>query len=228
MAGILFIISAPSGSGKSTLVNEVRKQLTGIEFSVSWTTRLPRGSEQNGREYCFTTREKFEQMVAAGQFGHAEVFGNYYGTPRSSLEEAQREGHDLVLVPSVIPGSQFHGQRRTLPWIYLTCKVRTLKRCRSRCWILLFRLNRCGCGFRREHFPGAGTFLFSRFRYSPLFWCQPRVEEFLALAKTYAIDSGRAARRVALTVGICGVKVATTVAGAVGLFHHFEGDFAWL
>ena len=54
MAGILFIISAPSGSGKSTLVSEVRKQLSGIEFSVSWTTRPPRGSEQDGREYNFT------------------------------------------------------------------------------------------------------------------------------------------------------------------------------
>jgi guanylate kinase len=68
VAGILFIISAPSGSGKSTLVNEVRKQLTGIEFSVSWTTRPPRGSEQDGREYHFTSREEFERMVAAGEF----------------------------------------------------------------------------------------------------------------------------------------------------------------
>ena len=98
MAGILFIISAPSGSGKSTLVNEVRKQLTGIEFSVSWTTRPPRGSEQDGREYHFTSREEFERMVAAGEFlEHAEVFGNYYGTARSSLDQARREGHDLVL-----------------------------------------------------------------------------------------------------------------------------------
>ncbi len=98
MAGILFIISAPSGSGKSTLVNEVRKQLTGIEFSVSWTTRAPRGSEQHGREYNFTTRPEFERMLAEGQFlEHAEVFGNYYGTARSSLEAARREGHDLVL-----------------------------------------------------------------------------------------------------------------------------------
>jgi guanylate kinase len=98
MAGILFIISAPSGSGKSTLVNEVRKQLSGIEFSVSWTTRLPRGSEENGREYNFTTREEFERMLAEGKFlEHAEVFGNYYGTARSSLEEARREGHDLLL-----------------------------------------------------------------------------------------------------------------------------------
>jgi len=92
MAGILFIISAPSGSGKSTLVSEVRKQLTGIEFSVSWTTRPPRGSEQDGREYHFTTREGFERMLAAGEFlEHAEVFGNYYGTARASLEQARRE-----------------------------------------------------------------------------------------------------------------------------------------
>ncbi len=98
MAGILFIISAPSGSGKSTLVSEVRKQLSGIEFSVSWTTRPPRGSEQHGREYNFTSREEFERMLAAGQFlEHAEVFGNYYGTARKSLDEARREGHDLVL-----------------------------------------------------------------------------------------------------------------------------------
>ncbi len=98
MAGILFIISAPSGSGKSTLVSEVRKQLTGIEFSVSWTTRSPRGSEQHGREYNFVSREEFERMLAAGQFlEHAEVFGNYYGTARSSLEQARREGHDLLL-----------------------------------------------------------------------------------------------------------------------------------
>jgi guanylate kinase len=98
MAGILFIISAPSGSGKSTLVNEVRKQLTGIEFSVSWTTRSPRGSEQHGREYNFTTREEFERMLAAGEFlEHAEVFGNYYGTARSSLEQARVAGHDLVM-----------------------------------------------------------------------------------------------------------------------------------
>jgi guanylate kinase len=98
MAGILFIISAPSGSGKSTMVNEVRKQLTGIEFSVSWTTRPPRGSEQDGREYNFVSREEFERMLAAGQFlEHAEVFGNYYGTARASLEVARREGHDLLL-----------------------------------------------------------------------------------------------------------------------------------
>jgi guanylate kinase len=98
LAGILFIISAPSGSGKSTLVSEVRKQLTGIDFSVSWTTRSPRGSEQHGREYYFTSREEFEKMRDAGEFlEYAEVFGNYYGTSRRSLEEATAAGRDLLL-----------------------------------------------------------------------------------------------------------------------------------
>ena len=98
MAGILFIISAPSGSGKSTLVSELRKQVSGVEFAISWTTRPPRGSEEHGREYNFTTREEFERMISAGVFlEHAEVFGNFYGTTRQSLEEARAEGHDLLL-----------------------------------------------------------------------------------------------------------------------------------
>jgi len=98
LAGILFIISAPSGSGKSTLVSELRKQVTGVDFSISWTTRPPRGSEENGREYHFTSREEFERMRDKGMFlEHAEVFGNYYGTARQSLDEARKAGHDLLL-----------------------------------------------------------------------------------------------------------------------------------
>jgi guanylate kinase len=68
VAGILFIISAPSGSGKSTLVSELRKQVSGVDFAISWTTRAPRGSEENGREYYFTTREEFQRMIDAGMF----------------------------------------------------------------------------------------------------------------------------------------------------------------
>lgn len=98
MAGILFIISAPSGSGKSTIVNQLRSLVPGLEFSVSWTTRGPRGSEQESREYHFTTREHFEEMIRRGEFlEHADVFGNYYGTPRSALREAFAHGHDLLL-----------------------------------------------------------------------------------------------------------------------------------
>jgi guanylate kinase len=98
MAGILFIISAPSGSGKSTLVAQLRTLVAGLEFSISYTTRAPRGSEENGREYHFTTREEFERMVAAGDFLEwAEVFGNYYGTAVSALDHAKVAGKDLLL-----------------------------------------------------------------------------------------------------------------------------------
>jgi guanylate kinase len=98
MAGILYIISAPSGSGKSTLVNELRSLVPNIEFSVSYTTRPPRGSEQNGREYCFVSRPEFESMLAEDQFlEHAEVFGNYYGTACRVFDDAKRTGKDLLL-----------------------------------------------------------------------------------------------------------------------------------
>jgi guanylate kinase len=98
MAGILFIISAPSGSGKSTLVAQVRSLVEGLDFSISYTTRSPRGSETDGREYHFTTREAFEAMIAKGEFLEwAEVFGNYYGTGFSALEHARAAGKDLLL-----------------------------------------------------------------------------------------------------------------------------------
>lgn len=98
MAGILFIISAPSGSGKSTLVTQLRTLVEGLDFSISYTTRAPRGSEENGREYYFTTRDEFERMVQADDFLEwAEVFGNYYGTAASALRHAKDLGKDLLL-----------------------------------------------------------------------------------------------------------------------------------
>ena len=98
MAGILFIISAPSGSGKSTLVAQLRGLLDGLDFSISYTTRAPRGSETDGREYHFATRAEFERMIAAGEFLEwAEVFGNYYGTALAALDHAHVEGKDLLL-----------------------------------------------------------------------------------------------------------------------------------
>lgn len=94
----VFIISAPSGSGKSTLVNELRRLVPGLDFSVSYTTRKPRGSEQSGREYFFISREEFEGMIAGEQFlEHAVFDGNYYGTARRFLQEAEGRGHDLLL-----------------------------------------------------------------------------------------------------------------------------------
>ncbi len=98
MSGIIYIISAPSGSGKSTLTNELRRTVANLEFSISYTTRPPRGSEQSGREYFFVSRDTFEKMIAEDEFLEwAEVFGNYYGTAKSFLREAAARGHDLLL-----------------------------------------------------------------------------------------------------------------------------------
>jgi guanylate kinase len=95
---IVYIISAPSGSGKSTLTNELLTSVPGLQFSVSYTTRSPRGSEQNGREYQFISRREFEEMIEANEFlEHACVFGDYYGTSRRFLTEARSAGNDLVL-----------------------------------------------------------------------------------------------------------------------------------
>ncbi len=95
---LVYIISAPSGSGKSTLVNELLKSVRDLDFSISYTTRLPRGSEENGKQYYFVSRSEFEKMIRDGEFlEHAEVFGNYYGTARRFLREAEQKGHDLLL-----------------------------------------------------------------------------------------------------------------------------------
>jgi guanylate kinase len=98
MAGILYIISAPSGSGKSTLVNELRRIVPDLEFSVSYTTRPPRGSEKHGLEYYFVSHREFEEMIRRDEFlEYATVFGNYYGTARRFLKEAAARGNDMLL-----------------------------------------------------------------------------------------------------------------------------------
>ena len=120
LAGILFIISAPSGSGKSTLVNQLRSLVSGLEFSVSWTTRGPRGSEQDSREYHFTTREHFEEMIRKGEFlEYADVFGNYYGTAKSTLQEAFARGRDLLLDIDVQGASQVRAKMPDAVSIFL-------------------------------------------------------------------------------------------------------------
>jgi guanylate kinase len=94
----VFIVSAPSGSGKSTLVGRIRETVPNLEFSISYTTRKPRGAEQNAREYYFVSREEFESMIRRDEFlEHADVFGNYYGTARRFLQKAQENGSDLLL-----------------------------------------------------------------------------------------------------------------------------------
>jgi guanylate kinase len=94
----VFIISAPSGSGKSTLVARLMTEVRDLMFSISYTTRKPRGAEVDGQSYRFVSREAFEAMIANDEFLEwAQVFGNYYGTHRGILEEARANAKDLVL-----------------------------------------------------------------------------------------------------------------------------------
>ena len=96
--GHLFVVAAPSGAGKTSLLQALMRRRPTLAFSVSCTTRAPRPHEQDGREYHFITRPEFERLIASGEFiEHADVFGNLYGTRKSAVETALREGRDLIL-----------------------------------------------------------------------------------------------------------------------------------
>ena len=95
--GLLIILSSPSGAGKSTLAKRLMAWDATLKFSVSATTRNPRPGETDGVEYYFKTKPEFEAMVDAGDMlEHAEVFGNYYGTPKGPVEAAMKEGRDTL------------------------------------------------------------------------------------------------------------------------------------
>ena len=96
--GVLYIVSAPSGAGKTSLVKALLKNDPAIRLSVSYTTRPPRPGETDGRDYHFVTRQRFEEMLADGEFlEHAEVYGNFYGTSKGSISRDLLAGHDVLL-----------------------------------------------------------------------------------------------------------------------------------
>lgn len=95
--GKLFVISGPSGAGKGTICKRLLEE-TDIELSVSMTTRAPRNGEVEGISYFFTDRDTFIERVNAGGFlEYAEVYGNYYGTPKQLVIDKLKEGIDVVL-----------------------------------------------------------------------------------------------------------------------------------
>jgi guanylate kinase len=95
--GVMLVLSSPSGAGKSTLATRLLAEYTDMVLSISATTRAQRGQEREGREYYFTTRDKFEAMVMRGELlESALVFGNYYGTPRAPVEKHLSEGRDVL------------------------------------------------------------------------------------------------------------------------------------
>ncbi|GGH47653.1 guanylate kinase [Frigidibacter albus] len=95
--GLLLILSSPSGAGKSTLSKRLMARDPSLRFSVSATTRAPRPGEVDGRDYVFRSPEEFQAMVSAGEMlEHAEVFGNFYGSPRAPVDRAMAEGRDTL------------------------------------------------------------------------------------------------------------------------------------
>ena len=96
--GNLIVISGPSGSGKTSLATGVLREVPGLKFSISHTTREPRGEEQDGKEYFFVSKTQYREMIRKGAFlEHACVYSNYYGTSRAGVESPLEAGHDVLL-----------------------------------------------------------------------------------------------------------------------------------
>src|SRR5881227_1763398 len=96
--GMLIVVSSPSGGGKGTLIDRVLKTVPGVSYSVSYTTRAPRGSEENGREYFFVDEPAFREMIERGEFLEwANVYGHLYGTSSAQVERERAAGHDIIL-----------------------------------------------------------------------------------------------------------------------------------
>src|SRR5882672_3083156 len=96
--GMLIVVSSPSGGGKGTLIDRVLKTVPGVSYSVSYTTRAPRGTEQDGREYFFVSTAAFEEMIGRGEFLEwANVYGYLYGTSQAQVERERTAGHDIIL-----------------------------------------------------------------------------------------------------------------------------------
>ena len=96
--GLLILISGPSSTGKGTVCDLLRKNHPEISYSISATTRQPRPGEQDGVNYYFYDKEKFRQMIDAGELLEwAEVYGNYYGTPKQKVLDRLNAGEDILL-----------------------------------------------------------------------------------------------------------------------------------
>lgn len=116
---MLFIITGPSGGGKSTLVRGVMKKMRGVQFSVSHTTRKKRRIEEEGKDYYFVSRKKFEQMIKEKKMVEwARVHGDYYGTSRKELEEKRNKG-DLLLDIDVQGAQQIRKQFQKAVFVFI-------------------------------------------------------------------------------------------------------------
>ena len=119
-AGRIFVVSGPSGSGKSTLIREVRQKVPDLGYSVSHTSRPPRGQEKNGVEYHFVSRKNFQEMIDKGDFVEwAEVYRDLYGTSVSSLRSQITIGLDVIMDIDVQGGRNIKGYFKDAILIYV-------------------------------------------------------------------------------------------------------------
>jgi guanylate kinase len=134
-AGSLIIVSGPSGAGKSALSAKVLQSVPNLRFSISYTTRDPRGAEQNGVEYFFVGRDEFRSLIQKDELLEwAEVHGNLYGTSRKFVDDLLKQGED-VLLDIDIQGAHIIRQKRAdavgifiLPPSYKILRERLLRR----------------------------------------------------------------------------------------------------
>ena len=100
---LFIVMSAPSGCGKSTLIDMLLQEYCDLQYSISCTTRDPRGEEEDGIDYHFMSADRFRELLAGNAFlEHAEVHGNYYGTLKSPIEEVLAEGNSMILDIDVV------------------------------------------------------------------------------------------------------------------------------
>lgn len=117
---ILVVVSGPSGSGKTTLVQYLLQRVPHMLFSVSYTTRAPRAGEQNGCEYHFISRSKFEAMIGRREFlEYAQVFDDYYGTHRRYVDQASAKGKDLILDIDVQGAAQLLARKKDAVFVFV-------------------------------------------------------------------------------------------------------------
>ena len=108
---LFIVMSAPSGCGKSTLIDMLLQEYPDLQYSISCTTRKPRGDEEDGIDYHFLTVERFRELLAEGAFlEHAEVHGNYYGTLRQPIVDVLNEGNSMILDIDVVGAAKVRHQ----------------------------------------------------------------------------------------------------------------------
>ena len=113
---LFIVMSAPSGCGKSTLIDMLLQEYGDIVYSISCTTRPPRGEEEDGLDYHFLTKERFKELIRENAFiEHASVHGNYYGTLKAPIEEVLAEGNSMILDIDVQGAAKVRDYVRTLP-----------------------------------------------------------------------------------------------------------------